>query len=123
VTLFVSSSRRDTDFAVRLTDVQPDGRSMLVGDSTIGARYRASLTAPKLLQVGRMYRVTVEFDPTAYTFVAGHQIRIGVTSSNAPRFAPNPDVPRAGLAPRNASNAIYTGPRHPSVLVLPGPAS
>jgi predicted acyl esterase len=43
VELHVSSDRPDTDFAVRLCDVHPDGRSMLVADGIWRMRYRNSL--------------------------------------------------------------------------------
>src|SRR5262249_18819331 len=38
--LFVSSDCPDTDFTVKLTDVYPDGRSMLVTDGIFRVRYR-----------------------------------------------------------------------------------
>ena len=38
--LYVSSDCPDTDFTVKLTDVYPDGRSMLVTDSIMRARFQ-----------------------------------------------------------------------------------
>jgi predicted acyl esterase len=121
VTLFVTSSRRDTDFAVRLTDVYPDGRSMLVADGIQRARYRDSTSAPELLKRFRSTAMTVRLTPTAYTFVAGHRVRLDVSSSNAPRFAPNPNVPDPGpgVRPRAAVNVVQGGARRTSVLRLP----
>ena len=40
VILYISSNVRDTDFTAKLTDVYPDGRSMLVADGIIRTRYR-----------------------------------------------------------------------------------
>ena len=38
--LFVSSDCPDTDFAVKLTDVYPDGRSILICDGILRAKFR-----------------------------------------------------------------------------------
>lgn len=42
--LFVSSNCTDTDFTVKLTDVYPDGRSMLIQDGVVRMRRRESLS-------------------------------------------------------------------------------
>ena len=44
--LHASSSAPDTDWVVRLCDVWPDGRSILVCDGILRARYRDSFDAP-----------------------------------------------------------------------------
>ena len=38
--IHVSSTAKDTDFILRLSDVQPDGRSILLMDYPMRARYR-----------------------------------------------------------------------------------
>src|SRR3546814_7250818 len=48
--LKVSSSARDTDFAVKLVDVAPDGTAWIIGDTMLRARYRDSSTQPGLMQ-------------------------------------------------------------------------
>ena len=44
VELFASSSEKETDFTAKLTDVYPDGRSMLILDGLVRARRRNSST-------------------------------------------------------------------------------
>src|SRR3546814_12809281 len=51
--LKVSSSARDTDFAVKLVDVAPDGTAWIIGDTMLRARYRASYTQPGLMHAGQ----------------------------------------------------------------------
>ncbi len=121
VTLFITSSRRDTDFAARLTDVHPDGRSMLVADGIQRARYRNSTSIADLLRRFHSTQLTVLMMPTAHTFLAGHRVRLIVTSSNAPRFAPNLNVadPGPGVRPRAAVNVVQASVRRLSMLVLP----
>ena len=121
VKLHVSSDRKDTDFVIRLTDVYPDGRSMLITDGVQRMRYRES-GREKLMEPGKVYLVTVVLSATSYQFLPGHRIRVVVTSSNDPRFEPNPNLDRRRLiGARNliATNSIRHGGQFRSVLVLP----
>jgi len=120
--LFISSDCPDTDFTVKLTDVYPDGRSMLVADGILRARYRESFTAAKLLEPGRTYRISVDLWSTSYAFNRGHKIRIAVSSSNAPRFEPNPNTGKpadSDAKTRTAVNTIHLSKSYPSHILLP----
>jgi uncharacterized protein len=120
--LYVSSDCPDTDFAVKLTDVYPDGRSMLVTDGILRARFRDSFAREELLEPGKIYEVTVDLWSTALVFNRGHKIRVVVSSSNAPRFDPNPNTGhafRADKASRVATNTIYFSKQYPSRILLP----
>jgi predicted acyl esterase len=120
--LYVSSDCPDTDFTVKLTDVYPDGRSMLVTDGILRARFRESLDREELLEPGKIYEVTVDLWSTALVFNRGHKIRVAVSSSNAPRFDPNPNTGhafRADKASRIATNTIYFSKQYPSRILLP----
>src|SRR5207248_8163352 len=88
-TLYVSSDCPDTDFTVKLTDVYPDGRSMLVTDGIQRARFRQSLHHEKFLEPGKVYELDVDLWSTSLIFNRGHRLRVAVSSSNAPRFEPN----------------------------------
>ncbi len=83
------SSAPDTDWVVRLTDVDPDGFSRYLCDGILRARYRTSPMQPSLLTPHQVYAFTVDLWATANTFQAGHRIRVAVTSSNFPRFYRN----------------------------------
>lgn len=89
--LFVASDRTDTDFAVRITDVYPDGRSMLIGDGIRRMRFRNGYTAADTSAIvpGQIYPIDVEIMSTANTFLSGHRIRVDITSSNYPRYDVN----------------------------------
>jgi putative CocE/NonD family hydrolase len=92
VRLWASTSARDTDYAARLTDVYPDGRSMLITDGIIRASYRRSLARPTLVAAGRRQLYDIDLGSTSIIFNRGHRIRVAITSSNAPRFEPNPNT-------------------------------
>ena len=120
--LFVSSDCPDTDFTVKLCDVYPDGRSMLVTDGILRARYHKSFEKESLLEPGRVYELNVDLWSTSLVFNTGHRIRIAVSSSNSPRFEANPNTGRAFRADKEtrvAKNTVHLSAKHPSHIVLP----
>ena len=124
VELFVSSDREDTDFGVRLCDVYPDGRSMLLTQGIRRMRFRNGFLPQdtSLIRPGEVYNVTVELQNLGVTFKAGHRIRIIVTGSNYPHFDVNPNTPAPLYQSTDsviAINSIYLAPQYPSRLVLP----
>lgn len=122
VRLFVSSDRYDTDVAVRLTDVYPDSRSMLVKDGIFRMRYLNSFSNPDSLVPGQVYEVEIELYDVAQTFQTGHQIRLAITSSNYPRFDANMndgDTLYVAGDSLVARNTVYFDAARPSRLILP----
>ncbi|WP_050986178.1 CocE/NonD family hydrolase [Schlesneria paludicola] len=120
--LFVSSDCPDTDFTVKLTDVYPDGRSMLVTDGIMRTRFRASFENEELLEPGQIAEIPVDLWSTSLVFNKGHRLRIAVSSSNAPRFDPNPNTGhgfRADHESRVATNSLHLSEKHPTQIILP----
>ncbi|MBN1422835.1 MAG: CocE/NonD family hydrolase [Planctomycetes bacterium] len=122
VKLWASSSAPDTDFAAKLCDVYPDGRSIIVADGIIRARHRKSLEKPEPLEPGKVYPFDIDLWWTSIAFGAGHRIRVAISSSNAPRFEPNPNTGKPSGTDREmrvAKNAIHLDAEHPSHIALP----
>jgi putative CocE/NonD family hydrolase len=121
--LYVSSTANDTDFLVKLTDVYPDGRSILVQEGSIRMRWRGDKRAdPQPMVPGQIYQVRVEVWRTGMIFARGHSIRVSVTSSNNPRYEPNPNNGNLlveGGPLIAASNTVYFGRANPSHVILP----
>jgi predicted acyl esterase len=120
--LFVSSDCPDTDFTVKLCDVYPDGRSMLVTDGLLRARYRQSFGREDFLKPGETYALSVDLWSTSLVFNKGHRIRVSVSSSNSPRYEPNPNTGhpfRADKETRVANNTLHVSKAHPSCIILP----
>ena len=120
--LAISSDCPDTDFAALLADVYPDGRSMLVTDGILRARFRKSFEKEEFLKPGEVYDLTVDLWSTSLVFNKGHKIRVLLTSSNSPRFDPNPNTGhefRADKETRVATNTIHMSAGHSSKIVLP----
>ncbi len=129
VRLWASSDCVDTDFTAKLTDVYPDGRSIILCDGIIRARARNSLAEHELMTPGVIYPFEISLWATAVAFNRGHRIRVAISSSNFPRFDVNPNT-GAPLAleyaeKRVARNTVYCDPAHPSHILLPlvGPDS
>ncbi len=123
--LFVTSNCTDTDFTIKLTDVYPDGRSMLICDGSLTTRSRYNYTTDVFMSGNQInvYELLVDCWSTAYVFASGHRIRVAISSSNFPRFAANPNtgapLAYSYLNYNIANNTILVGPDHPSCLILP----
>jgi hypothetical protein len=90
--LQVSSTAKDTDFIVRVSDVYPDGRSILLVDYPIRARYREGFEKEVLLTPGEVATLAFDVGWVSQIFAAGHRIRVTVASSGAPLYEPNPQT-------------------------------
>ena len=120
--LFVSSDCPDTDFTVKLTDVYPDGRSMLITDGILRMRNRNGYDHWEFMEPGEIYEVEVDLWSTSYIWNAGHKIRVAVSSSNYPRFLANPNTKDAIMKNSTyniAENTLYLDSTHPSCIILP----
>jgi hypothetical protein len=125
VRLWVRPDTPDLDLAVRLTDVYPDGRSMLVADGIQRARMRCGDDRECFLEPGVAVELVVDLWSTAMVFNAGHRIRISVSGTNHPRFEVNPNDggPIDTGTPLVATPTLLLGPATPSALVLPEPVA
>jgi predicted acyl esterase len=111
----------DLDLSVRLTDVYPDGRSLLIADGIQRARMRCGDDVECLLEPGVPTEIEVDLWSTAMVFDAGHRIRMALAGTNFSRFEVNPcdggDL-NHGI-PAVAHPEILFGPDHPSAILLP----
>lgn len=123
--LFISSNCTDTDFTIKLTDVYPDGRSMLVTDGSLTVRYRYNYTSEVFMSGNQndIYELLIDCWSTAYSFAPGHKIRVAISSSNYPRFATNPNtgapLARDYLNANIANNTLLVGSLYNSCIILP----
>ena len=90
--LFVSSTAPDTDFIVRISDVYPDGRSILLIDYVRRARYREGYEKEVMMEPGKVYKVAFDVGWLSQIFNRGHRIRVTVASTGAPFYEPNPNT-------------------------------
>lgn len=122
--LHVSSTAKDTDFIVRVSDVYPDGRSILIVDYPIRARYREGFEKEVLMMPGQVYKIEYDIGWISQVFNAGHRIRVTVASTGAPLYEPNPQTgePLTIAFPKNAvtaTNTIHHNRNHASRILAP----
>ncbi len=93
--LYAASTAPDTDFIGKLCDVAPDGSSRILAEGVLRARYRNGCEVAQLLEPGEVCRYEIDLVATSNVFLAGHRIRLLLTSSSFPRFDRNAN---SGLA-------------------------
>ena len=135
--LVAASSAKNTDWFVKISDVAPGGSESIVAEGQLRASLRAlapgstpaepihPLIDPQPLVPHQFYDFQIALQPTAYTFVAGDQLQVRVTSGSFPNSVPgtvylNPSSPTTlvftPLPP--AVNTVLLG-RHGTKLLLP----
>lgn len=87
--LHVASDAKDTDFAVKLVDVAPDGAAYILDDTILRARFREGYDREVFMTKGKTYKLDFTPMSTANTFLPGHRIRVEVTSSSFPKYGRN----------------------------------
>jgi uncharacterized protein len=120
--IYVSSSAVDTDFTGKVVDVGPQGFARNLTEGILRGRYRSSREKAELMNPGEVYKLTLNLWSTSNVFVAGHKLRLEVSSGNFPRFDRNLNTGEdQGHSSRmvKATNSVYHDREHPSALILP----
>jgi uncharacterized protein len=120
--LYVSSSAVDTDFTGMLVDVWPNGFAQNLTSGILRLRYRDSQEKPELATPGKTYHITLDLWATSNVFLAGHKLRLEISSSNFPRFDRNLNTGEEqahSTRVLKATNVIYHDAAHPSALIVP----
>jgi uncharacterized protein len=140
--LFASTSGTDSDWIVKLIDVQPEGApggaapdateaadlrgyQLMIGGEVVRARYRSSFAKPEAVVPGAVLRYEVPLHSRAHVFAKGHRIMVQVQSTwfplidrNPQRFVPNIFNARASDYVK-ATQRIVRSREAPSAIVLP----
>ncbi len=122
VTLFVSSSAKDTDFTVKLIDVDETGNAWNLDETIQRMRYRDGYDKPLVwMETGKVYKFKFQPMTTSNYFAPGHRIRIEISSSNFPRFDRNMNTGGnnwdevKGIV---ANNAVHHSKQYPSQVTI-----
>ncbi|MED4584403.1 CocE/NonD family hydrolase [Brevibacillus choshinensis] len=120
--IYAASSARDTDWLVRLCDVDEEGNSIRLSDGIICARYRHSFQEPQLLVPGQIERYEIRMTKIANVFQKGHRIRVSVTSGAENFSFPNSNTGNDLATDTEtviAEQSIYHNGQYPSHIKLP----
>ncbi len=121
VELYAESTAVDTDFAAKLVDLYPDGRTFNITEGLIRASYRDSRERRTPLEPNTVTRFEIDLWSVAYRFKKGHCLRLEIAGSNFPNFSRNPNTGGA-LADetrlRVARQTVFHSADFPSRLIL-----
>jgi putative CocE/NonD family hydrolase len=122
LTLYVSSSAKDTDFTAKLVDVYPDGTAFNLQEGILRARYREGFEKKVWMKPGEVYAIRIDLHATSNYFPAQHRIRLEVSSSSFPRWDRNLNTGGNNYDETNwisADNVIRHSAATASYLLLP----
>jgi putative CocE/NonD family hydrolase len=120
--IYASSSAQDTDWIVRLSDVDSTGHAYRLVEGVIRARFRNSLEKEELLTPDKIERYEIPMRSHANSFLPGHRIRMSISSAAAGYIYPNSNTgENEALVTRTvpAEQHIYHDAQYPSHLLLP----
>lgn len=120
VELYISSSAVDTDFIVRICDVDEEGTSYKLADGHISARYRNSYQKAEFMKSDQVYKIDILTSKISMCFAKGHRIRLTITSSAKNCIFPNSNTVDGYNSTTTviAQNIIHHGPHTPSKLIF-----
>ena len=124
--VWIQTQVKDTDLILRVSDVYPDGRSMLLMDYPVRARYRDGFDHQKLLVPNEPALLSWHLGWTSIIINKGHRLRVTLTCTGAPLYEPNPqtgDKQSSGWlqSAQSAAHKILHNQTHPSRILLPSP--
>jgi predicted acyl esterase len=120
--VFLSSDKKDLDVCIRLVDIYPDGKWMLLSDGCQRSRFRESFEEEKFFEEGKIYKIKINVGNIFYWFKEGHSIGLILSGSNYPRFEVNPqsgEEIHKETRKETANVKIYFSKKHPSRIVFP----
>ncbi len=120
--LYFKTDQKDTDLVLRLCDVYPDGRSILISEGGTRCSVNCLIEQGCHLEPNKVYEIKIDLWATSIVFAKDHAIRLSVCSSNYPRFEKNLNIGFLGNHMGKsvpAKNTVLMGEEAPSQIVLP----
>jgi hypothetical protein len=120
--LHAASSARDTDWFVRLIEVDDKGKLFPLAEGKIRARFRESMKAPRMLEPGKAYEYHIDLWHTGITVAVGHRLRVEIASASFPMFSRNLNTGGHNETETkyvSAEQTILHSKDNPSYILLP----
>jgi uncharacterized protein len=109
-TLWVSSSALDTDFMVKLIDVDGNGIALPICDGALRLRYRSGFEQEMPYAPGAIVAIEIPLGHVAWRVLPGHRLRVQIQSANFPHLDANSNLGNAlgtGVAAAAATNTVF----------------
>jgi putative CocE/NonD family hydrolase len=120
--LYASTSARDTDWFVRLMEVDDKGKIWQLAEGKVRARYRVTTKKPELLEPGKVYEYHLDLWHTGVTIPKGSRLRVEVASASFPSFSRNLNTGGHNETETNfvkAEQTVHQSKEYPSHVLLP----
>lgn len=93
LSLKLSADKTLANISVRVTDVYPNGESILITWGMLNLTHRDSHEFPKKLEIDKMYDIVVKLDVLGITLKKGHKLRLALSATDWPQQWPSPEIP------------------------------
>jgi predicted acyl esterase len=107
----VKSTSAKAKWTVRLEDVAPDGKVMLVTGGLLNPAQARDRLNPAWPDANTVYEIEVPLHFTTWTFRPGHQVRLAIANAQFPMTWPSPEL--------MVSTVFSGGEENDSALTLP----
>jgi putative CocE/NonD family hydrolase len=122
--LYAATTAPDTDWVIKLLDIYPDGKQMLVSMGVLRARFCNSWTEPEWVESDVVNGYRIKLRPTCQNFAKGHRIGVAISSSAFPlieRHSNTQMLPSEAMVSDfvEATQQVFYSVEYPSYLRLP----
>jgi putative CocE/NonD family hydrolase len=122
--LYAATTAPDTDWVIKLLDIYPDGKQMLVTMGVLRAKYRKSWTEPEWIESDIVNEYRIKLRPTCQNFARGHRLGIAIASSAFPVIERHSNTQKSPSQAKvsdfvEATQQIFYSAEYPSHLQLP----
>jgi len=109
-TLWVSSSALDTDFIVKLIDMDVNEIALPFCEGALRLRYRSGFDEEKPYTPGAVELLEIRLGHVAWRVLPGHRLRVQIQSANFPHMDANSNLGEplgTGVAVATATNKVF----------------
>lgn len=120
--VYAATTAKDTDWFVRLCEVDAKGKIFVLSQGKLRARFRNSMSRPTLLKKNRVYKYKLDLWQTGITIAEGARLRVELASAAFPFFSRNLNTGGHNETETKfvkATQTIHHSRRYPSHILLP----
>ena len=120
--LFISCSTPETDIAVKVADVFPDGKAYNIVNGIRRSSFRPPYKHLEPMEPGNVYELEFELQSTAHRFLPGHRVMVIIAGQDYGYFTFNRNTGKdesLDAECRQAEIHIVHNEQYPSAIILP----
>jgi putative CocE/NonD family hydrolase len=98
LTLTLSSDKPQSQIAVRLNHIHPDGAATRITYGVLNLSHRNSAAEPQSMQPNITEEISLDLDQIAYRIPKGHRIRVSISTAYWPLLWPSPEATQLNIS-------------------------